>query len=192
MSVAAGSMQAVTGEIEMAFPDWPRRKLKRVAEDHAADAALSRGHTPGDAPVERLVVNMLRHEFTSYDSSQSQEAHRVVCEAIAARFGWLRPECERQIQARARHEADDAGWIAAAREHEAARAAWRHDRVAESRDAIGQFTVGMRVTATVRGHRRDATVVKIGRSRVTVMFQIKSGAVRTAQLYARDVQPDFR
>jgi hypothetical protein len=139
MSVAAGSMQAVTAEIEMAFPDWPRRKLKRAAENHAADAALSRGHTPGDAPVERLVVNMLRHEFTSYDRSQSQEAHRAVCEAIAARFG-----------------------------------------------------VGMRVTATVRGHRREATVVKIGRSRVTVMFQIKSGAVRTAQLYARDVQPDFR
>jgi hypothetical protein len=181
-------MRAV-GEIEMAFPGWPREKLERVVESHAVDVALLRGCVPGDAPMERLVVNMLRHEFTSYDDGPTQEAHRVVCEAIAARFGWLREECERQIQARARQEAEEAGWAAAAREYEVAQAAWRRKRAAESRDGVSQFAVGMRVSASVKGHRRDATVVKVGRSRVTVAFQIKSGAERTAQLYARDVQP---
>lgn len=177
------------GEIEIAFPHWPRRKLERVAQGHAVDVALSRAAVAGDAPVERLVVNMLRHEFTSYDDGPTQEAHRVVGEAIAARFGWLRAECERQIRARAQLEAEQARWIAAAREHEAAEAAWRRERAAESRDVISQFDVVMRVTATVKGHRRDATVIKVGRSRVTVAFRIKSGTERTAQVYARDMQP---
>jgi hypothetical protein len=72
---------------------------------------------------------------------------------------------------------------------EAAQAAWRRERVVESKAAIDQFSEGVQVTAIVKGDKRDATVIKVGRSRLTVRFRIKSGAERTALLYARDVQP---
>jgi hypothetical protein len=152
--------------VEIDLPDWRRRKLERIAVDHAIEVALAYDRLPGDAPVDRLVVNMLRHEFTSYDADPTQEAHRVVCDAIAARFPWLTTECERQVRMRAHREAEETRWAADSQAQTAAELAWKRTRAEESSQAIGRFTVGMRVTAKVKGHIRDATVVKVGRPRL--------------------------
>jgi hypothetical protein len=188
LSVLAGKM-AVVDDLEVAFPSWSRWELERIAVDHAVEGALTCDWLTGDAPVERLVVNMLRHEFTSYDAAPTRHRHRVVREAIAERFGWLRAECDRQIQTRARQEAARARAFEAMRAERERAAAWRRKRVAQSTDAVDRFSVGMPVTAVVKGDRRDATVIKVGRSRVRIVFRIKSGAERTAMVYARDVSP---
>lgn len=171
-------------ELGVSFPCWPRETLERHSISHADDVALERGLTPGDGPVDRLVVNMLRHEFTRYDATQTVAAHRAACEAIAARYEWLRPECERQIRQRERAERDERSALLAAEAQEAAARKWQQDRVSESRAAIDALTVGMAVNATVKGHSRKATITKVGRSRVTVAFRLKSGAERSPLVYA--------
>jgi hypothetical protein len=166
------------------FPDWPRERLEKTAIRHACDVALHYARAEvSDAPVDQLVVNMLRHEFTSYDESQTLESHGLACEAIAARYPWLADECRRQAEARARREREEASLAAGYADFMAEQKA----RVSESLKAIGQFSAGMRVVATVKGHQRDAVVVKTGRSRVTVSFRLKSGAERTAAVYAAEL-----
>lgn len=154
------------------------------------NVALHHGREPGDGgPVDRLVVNMLRHKYTNYDANPSQENHRIACEAVATRYHWLKPECERQIQARMESvafEREAASW---AEETLASERADRRARVDESRQVIGQFSEGMMVIATVKGHQRVATVLKVGRTRLTVGFKIKTGADRTAVIHASEVQP---
>jgi hypothetical protein len=175
--------------VEIEFPDWPRRRLERVAVEHAVEVALAYDRVPGDAPADRLVVNLLRHEFTSCDAAPARENHRAACEAIATRFLWLRDECERQVQARERQEA---GQRAAMDWAEATLAAGQAERKARSEEpgqAIRRFHEGMTVTAKVKGHVREATVVKVGRTRLTIGFKIKTGASRTAVVCARDAQP---
>jgi len=178
----------VMAELRVSSPSWPRETLERRAIAHVDDVALTRGYVPGDGPTDRLVVNMLRHEFTSYDATQTAAA-RTACEAIAARFDWLRVECERQIQQCAWAERDECSALVAAETQEAAASKWRQDRVAESCAAIAALAVGLAVQATVKGHSRKATITQVGRSRVTVAFRLKSGVERTAQVYARDVHP---
>ena len=173
----------------VSLPGWDRRRLERTAVEHTIELAMARGQGIGDAPAEQLVVNMLRHEYTSYDDSPTQAAHRAACEAIAARFGWLAGECQRQIAVRELRERQGREWAAAAERHRAEQQAWRRERVTESREACRQLSVGMAVTAKVKGHVRRATVVKVGRSRVTIGFRLKTGAERVAVVYARDVQP---
>jgi hypothetical protein len=175
--------------VEIALPDWPGRKLERVGIADAMEVALAYDRLPGDGPVDRLVVNMLRHEFTAYDTDPTQQAHRPVCDAIAARFVWLRSECDRQVRTQSRREAEERCAAVELQAILAAEKAERHARAQEFRQAMGQFRQGMRVTAKVKGHPRDATVVKVGRSRLTIGFTIKSGADRTAVVYARDVRP---
>lgn len=174
---------------ETEFPDWPRRRLERVAVEHAAKVALTYDRVPGDAPAGRLVVNMLRHEFTSYDADPTPENHRAVCEAIAARFPWLQNECERQVQARERQEAEERAAMEWAEATLATEQAGRKACIEESKRAISRFREGMTVTAKVKGHVREATVLKVGRTRLTIGFKIKTGAGRTAVVYARDAQP---
>lgn len=171
------------------FPDWDRRRLERAAVDHTIDLAMARGQVTADFPVGQLVVNMLRHEFTSYDERPTQAAHRAACEAIAGRYPWLAEECHRQVAVRAERERQEREWLAVAEEQQAAWVAWRRERVMESQAVCARLGVGMPVTVKVKGHQRDATVVKVGRSRVTVRFRLKSGAERTALVYAREVRP---
>lgn len=65
---------------------------------HVAELnAYRRGdYDPPDRADDRLVVNMLRHEYTSYDGDQSEERYYAANEAIAAQYPWLVDECERQ------------------------------------------------------------------------------------------------
>lgn len=169
------------------FPNWSREKLEREAIDHAEALALEHDshYIPDD--VDRRVVNMLRHLNTNYDATQTTEAHRAACEAIAERFPWLRTECERQMERRSEAEQwqDDMARAMEAEAEEARRRA--QERVAESKAAIGDLVVGMSVVATVRGHQREAVITKIGRSKVTVAFRLKNGDEREATVYARNV-----
>jgi hypothetical protein len=68
------------------FPLWPRSRLETMARDRAEmlDLVHDRGFREY-VDTDRLVVNMLRHEFSDYDDDQSQAAHRVVCEAVESR-----------------------------------------------------------------------------------------------------------
>ncbi len=81
--------------LKVFFPPWDRQKLERETIGS------------GWVPVDRYVVNMLRHKFTNYDVSRTAARHRAACEAIAANFEWLSPECARQIERRA--QSDEAG-----------------------------------------------------------------------------------
>lgn len=184
MTATPAATTAASG-LQTRFPEnWSRSRLKREAVDHTASLSDD-GYVPAD--TDRLVVNMLRHEYTNYDDHQTAARHREARQVIAVRFPWLADECDRQIR---RRVAEDSEWEIArqvAQEADAARARWRSERAAQSRSEIGRFEVGMLVAFQVRGHDRTGRVVKVGRSRVTVKYRIKSGAERTALLYARDV-----
>ena len=101
--------------------------------------------------------------------------------------------CVQSVSARSgrveRAERDERSAFLAAGAQEVAARKWRRDRVSESRAAIAALTVGMAVHATVKGHSRAATITKVGRSRISIAFRLKSGAERTAVVYGRDVQP---
>jgi hypothetical protein len=130
-----------------------------------------------------IVMAELRVMFSSWSRDKLERA------AIADRYRWLRDGCHRQVQRREQCERDEHAARRMVEERGAEANRWRQDRVAQSRVAIGALEVGMRATATVKGHHRDVTITKVGGSGVTVAFRLKSGAQRTALLYARDVQP---
>ena len=94
------------------FPDWTVNKLTKTAIGHASDPAIDRDHEPSCAPDVRLVVNMLRHEYTDYDMDQSAERHAEACAAIAATYPWLADECVGQKARRMAEEAESALHVA--------------------------------------------------------------------------------
>jgi hypothetical protein len=177
----------MTKPLHTNFPNWSREKLEIEAIAHAEALALEHDshYIPDD--VDRFVVNMLRHKHTKYDATQTAEHHRAACEAIAERFPWLRPECERQIQRRVDAEQDRAAWQREGEAQEAEARRRAQEQVAESKVVIGELAVGMPVVAAVRGHQREAVITKIGRSKVTVTFRLKNGDEREATVYARNV-----
>src|SRR5690554_4825541 len=118
------------------FPDAGPEQLIRMAERHVHALECARGDFGlSDAPVERLVVNYLRHQHTDYDTDQTQERHRAACEAIAARYPWLAAECERQIRLRAAREAEAASLADLFEIDEACQHAERQAIAAASREA---------------------------------------------------------
>jgi hypothetical protein len=104
------------------------------------------------------------------------------------KYRWLAHECDRQRRAAGERLERDL-FAAYQEEQEHARES-RRERVERSREVVGGLVVGMSVTARVRGREREARIVKLGRSRVTVEFIIKSGAQRSAVLYACDVRAE--
>ncbi|RKS08179.1 hypothetical protein DFP74_3873 [Nocardiopsis sp. Huas11] len=162
------------------FPFDPNRsRLERSAREHARALALERGtFDDGPVPVDRLVVNYLRHACTDYDRDQSAVRHRAACEAIARTFPWLAQECDRQIARRAQ---DDAA-------AQAAREAWVQEQEAErerrravvvdSREAITALRVGQKVSFPYKRQRYTGVVTKLGRSRVAVAYRIATGRDR--------------
>lgn len=175
--------------IRAELPNLSRRRLIRAARDHALDLAVQYERDTPSGDDHRLVVNMLRHEYTDYDADQCASRHRGACEAIAARYPWLAAECARQIADRdaAERESEEMAqaWLA---EQEQQRAR-RRELVVASRAVIVGLAVGQHVTATVRGHVRHGVLIKVARSRVTMEFTLRSGASRTATLHAAEVAP---
>jgi hypothetical protein len=138
--------------------------------------------------LDRLVVNMLRHEYSNYDNDQSQNAHRVVCEAIGNQFAWLYQECRRQIERRADNENIEAEFRTARRQWESVEKARRALRSRTSSEVIGAFNIGDHVIAAIAGREREGTITWIGRRRVEVAYVIKTGAARSRRLDASDVR----
>ncbi|MDH2904575.1 MAG: hypothetical protein PXZ08_11605 [Actinomycetota bacterium] len=171
------------------FPEWTRERLEQVATNHAIKIAIERGYEIGDAPVDRLVVNMLRHEFSDYDADPTAPRHAMACRSIAAQFPWLSEECERQVARRTRDEKIDVSMRVYAEAQAEASRQWRAERVRESRAAIRSLTVGERVVARIAGADRQGIVTWIGRSKVEINYRTKSGAERWKRLYARDIVP---
>jgi hypothetical protein len=188
-----GPSGTVTGgwehlDVRVDLPDWSRKQLEDTALAHGGELALLYGREPGEASIERLVVNMLRHEFTDYDVDPSLEAKRRSCVAIAERFPWLAEEGCRQIDQRKRQEAEAAMWSEMADFLQRERAQKAAERSRAFREAISLMPAGTKVMARVAGREREGTIVWQGRARVDVAYTIKSGQERTKRLYASDVR----
>ena len=176
--------------IQTRFPDWSRVKLETIARQHADEVALAYGRVGAETDdVDRLVVNMLRHEFTNYDDDQIEHAHRLACEAIKARCPWLGDECHRQITRRAAAEQEDAAFAEMAEHWERAEKARLEERSRDSSLVIGALKVGDEVIAHIVGRERRGTITWVGRLRVEVRYVIKTGEARTRRLYASTVRP---
>lgn len=157
------------------FPaDLTLARLKRLAQEHARQLDLDSSHVP---PA-RSMVNYLRHECTDYDLEQSASRHRAACEAIARRFPQLAEECRRQIARRTEQDLQEERahqmWVA---EEERLRAE-HHAMVARSREVIKGMRVGQRVGFWLGGYWRTGVITKLGRSRVTVAYRVKTGRER--------------
>lgn len=157
---------------------FPRRMapaaMIRAAHVHAADYGLAIDSDRDVSDDNRAVVNWLRHEHTDYDDDQ------------AAAFPWLADECARQIRRRAEAEAQQREFT---EEYERERRRRKEERrllVERSRQAIHDKRVqaGQRVPLRAHGRTYQATVTSVARSRATVSYALKSGAVRTATVYA--------
>lgn len=172
------------------FPDVSPEQLVRMAKRHVYALECDRGDFGlSDAPVERLVVNYLRHQCTDYDTDQTQERHRAANEAIAARYPWLAAECERQIRLRAERDAELASLVEFFEIDEERRRAERQAIVAASRDAAKKLRVGQVVSYRSRGRVYAATITRIGRTRVTLTYRLRTGGERTAVVHASLVSP---
>jgi hypothetical protein len=177
--------------MEIKLPDWRKDRLEQAAVKHLTGTPSAYGNRSFDISMDRLVVNMLRHEFTSYAHTRSTFAHVRACGAIAEKFPWLQDECDRQIAQRRKRDEHRSLVLRIPENREGTWDSRRQARAEQSRAAISDFTPGMRVTVTIGGYRRSAVVTSVGRSRVTVSFQTNSGADRTAVIYARDVRPGW-
>ena len=169
----------VERHISTFFPKTSRDNLVRQARLHAI--ALENYETPD----ERAVVNYLRHEFTDYDNNPSQARHRAACEAIAAQYPWLAEECTRQIKRRAQQEAEEAAMLRAYEAEQARAQAERRALVEASKKMITSLTVGQRVLYKYKRWEYEATISKIGRSKITVTYRLKtSGDQRVKEVHA--------
>jgi len=170
------------------LPNLNRERLENRAQRHADDIAMERGWGDTNCSIDQLVVNMLRHEYTDYDNDQTAARHTAANRAIAARYPWLAAECDRQTERRTAEERDSAALWADHLAMQEQIALMRQETIAASRAICGSFHVGQPVELTIKGHQRSGTVVKVGRSRLTVHYEIKTGAERTAVVYATEVK----
>jgi hypothetical protein len=171
------------------FPDWSRRRLERTALAHAIDVSLAYDRDFDPSLTDRLVVSMLRHEFTDYDDDQRVGSFESACAAIAQRFAWLWDECARQVTRRRAMEVEEEDLRSIWEAEERRRGEFRQKRSADSVRAIADLGLGTEVTSRVRGHLRHGTITWRGRKRVEITFTIKSGEVCTHRLYASEVRP---
>jgi hypothetical protein len=170
------------------FPDWSRVQLERTALKHASAISLAYDRDFDPSQTDRLVVNMLRHEFTDYDDNQSVGRFMKACSEMAVRYPWLSEECERQMLRRRQIDETAEAWGKMAEAQGQREAEERRARSAASAEAIADLHIGQRVRARVRGHERIGTITWIGRRRVEIAFKIASGAERTHRLFASECQ----
>ena len=191
MTQAEGGLrtQLQQRSLKTRFPDWPLGTLERTACEHAAQFYLAYGCDPDFANVDRLVVNMLRHEFTDYDDDQTRTSHAAACRAIAARYPWLGVECERQVKRRAEAQRIEAEFARMAEEMEREERRRRLRRSEESARLIAFLKVGDCVTTRIDGHERVGLITWVGRRRVEISYNLKTGEPRKRRLYASEVEP---
>ena len=92
-------------QIRTSFPHRQRSLLEKLAIQSAIEVNSSYRHKPDCSKIDRLIVNMLRHEFTDYDQDRSLSRFIEACNAISANYPWLNDECLRQIAKRRKHNA---------------------------------------------------------------------------------------
>ena len=172
------------------FPSTTDR-LFSLARAHPRALDTLRG-TPGQGlPLQRLVVDHLRNEYTDYSRDRSALRHRQACEAVAARFPHLAHEC--RLQVRRRHRAEqEAEWLR--RRWGPSRHSHReHHRALTqaSRRAICHLSVGQAVTFRSARNHYAGTITKVGRSRVSVAYRTRTGRDRdrVRQIHAALVAP---
>ena len=85
--------------IHTRLASWRRERLEKTAAAPASVIAVGRGRQDVAAAVEKLVVNVLCHEFISYDEDQSDRSHAAACRATAAQCPWLAGEWRAPEQA---------------------------------------------------------------------------------------------
>lgn len=153
-------------------------RLEQLAREHAWQLDLEYGRSGSQAPIDRLVVNYLRHECTDYDLEQSAPRHRAACEAIARTFPWLAEECRRQVDRRAQQDLEEEELRRALADEEEQHRAERRAMVTRSREVIKGMHVGQRVRFRDGRYPRTGVITKLGRSRVTVAYQVATGRDR--------------
>ncbi len=166
------------------FPGWTPDKLTKTAIAHAADLAVAFDHELSCTPDARLVVNMLRHEYTDYDVDQCGGRHAEACDAIAATYPWLADECASQKARRMAEDRECALYLADHAAQDAERKEARRRLIEASKVVAKTLAVGQQVSLTVKGHARTGTITAVARSMVTVDYRIRTGAARQVKVYA--------
>jgi len=175
--------------IKTFFPDWDRPKLEKIAVRHAIEVNSCYDRDPDYSKTERLVVNMLRHEFTDYDNEQSASRFIAACTAIAAHYPWLSDECHHQIAKRRKTESERTAHLQMAQEMRDQEHQENRQRSDASATAISSLYIGQTVRGRVRGIERVGEITWIGTRRVEFSFRIATGQERRYRLYASEVTP---
>jgi hypothetical protein len=88
-------------DIKTSFPpNWTEERLfeKTLAHVERWDGALT--EYPREHTLRRWAVNFLRHQFTTYDSDQTEERRAAANDSIGQASPYLIDECARQNAAR--------------------------------------------------------------------------------------------
>jgi hypothetical protein len=171
--------------IETFFPNWQGSKLEKIAVQRAIEVNSYYDRDPDCSKTDRLVVNMLRHEFTDYDCDQSTSRFIAACDAISTHYPWLNDECRRQIAKRRKSEAERTAHLQMMQEEQEV----NRQRSNESSQFIDRFYIGQTVQGRIRGHNRIGEVTWIGTRRVEISFRLATGQERRYRLYASQVTP---
>lgn len=171
------------------FPNWTTEKLQNKALEHARALALQREDFLWEPPdnIDRLVVNMLRHKYTNYDSNQTIQTHKEACLAIAEKYLWLKEECDRQIRRRQEEEDFMNVLVKAEQAEKEQKQKQRRSTIESSTTIIKTLNVGQEVTIKVQGYQRVGTIKKINRTKVEIEYTLKNGQTRTLLTHAANV-----
>lgn len=121
----------------------------------------------------RNVINMLRHDYTTYDwqvqNTWTDQLYGEILDAIAEDFPWLANQCAKD---KATHFDRLPAWAQARRMSHLD----GQSRQRAARRAIKDLAVGDRVTLSWRG-RREAVITEVRRTRVKAEFVLHGNTV---------------
>jgi len=171
------------------FPNVSRVQLEALVVEREVRRGKPREALDSPRLKNRGAVNMLRHEFTNYDEMSDLEgAHRLVLQAIAAQYPWLAQECQYQLTQRSERRQLAVAMVETYEAERDEAMQRRHALAAASKDAIAQFHVGDEIVVVLKGREYSGVVSWVGRSRVEVVYRLRSGAEQTRKFYASEVR----
>lgn len=156
--------------------DLSADKLIAMANDPARGVDLS----PND---HRNVINLLRHDYTSYDTcvraARTDRIFNEILDEIAQDFPWLATQCEE----------DKRTHPSRLPVHAQARRSAHLDSVERQRLArqrVKLLAVSSKLSVVHRGKVRDGIVVRAGRTRVVIDVEMGDGRHETIDRSAAD------
>jgi hypothetical protein len=159
--------------------DMPPDELAVMARQRAFDLKLD----PSSSD-HRMVINMLRHDYTNYDgqvvNSASDRLYNEILDAIAHDFPWLADQCAKD---KATHFDRQPDWVHARRYARQ----YAVERQRRGRAAIKSLSVGTKVVVNWRG-LREAEIIEVRRSRVKAQFPLNDGTMYVIDRPADEVQ----